>query len=81
MSAAHAYSGGDLDEKEKSGTLHFENSGTAEHELEKQPALLHGGNIGEMDEAARVMAEAGPVEYTMAEDKSVLRKIDSWVLP
>lgn len=81
MTTVPPYSGADLDEKEKSATLHVEHSGTAEHELEKQPALLHGGKIGEMDEAARIMAEAGQVDYTLAEDKAVLRKIDKWVLP
>ncbi|KAJ9092848.1 hypothetical protein QFC19_008572 [Naganishia cerealis] len=80
MSTVPAYPGANVDEKEKSSVLHFENSGTAEYELEKQPAHLHG-KVEEMDEAARIMAEAGKVDYTLQEDKAVLRKIDTWILP
>ncbi|KAJ9119020.1 hypothetical protein QFC22_003509 [Naganishia vaughanmartiniae] len=49
-------------------------------EAEKQhPHVI--GDLKQVDEAAKVMAEAGKVEYTLAEDKAVLRKIDTWILP
>lgn len=69
-----------MDEKEKSFPSHLEHVNSLDDGLEKQPAALHG-KVENMDEAARVMAEAGKIEYTMEEDKAVLRKIDTWILP
>ncbi|GHJ88991.1 hypothetical protein NliqN6_5393 [Naganishia liquefaciens] len=68
------------DEKEKPAASHLEHVLSFDETLEKQPAALHG-KVGNMDEAAQVMANAGKVEYTLAEDKAVLRKIDTWILP
>jgi hypothetical protein len=68
------------DDKEKPATSHLENVLSYDDALEKQPAALHG-KVENMDEAAQVMANAGKVEYTLAEDKAVLRKIDTWILP
>ncbi|KAJ9092801.1 hypothetical protein QFC21_006677 [Naganishia friedmannii] len=48
-------------------------------ETEKQHPHVIGEK--EVDEAAKVIAEAGKVEYTLEEDKAVLRKIDTWILP
>lgn len=71
-----------MDEKEKTFPSHLEHVHSYDDALEKQPAAaaLHG-KVENMDEAARVMAEAGKIEYTLAEDKAVLKKIDSWILP
>lgn len=71
-----------MDEKEKTFPSHLEHVNSFDDALEKQPAVaaLHG-KVENMDEGARVMAEAGTIEYTMEEDKAVLRKIDSWILP
>lgn len=68
------------DEKEKSDASHLEHVLSFDETLEKQPAALHG-KVENMDEAAQVMANAGKIEYTLAEDKAVLRKIDTWILP
>lgn len=68
-------------EKDKPLTQHLEHV-TSFDDTEKQPALIHGHVVtAEMDEGAKVMAEAGKVEYTLEEDKAVLKKIDTWILP
>ncbi|KAI5449361.1 hypothetical protein NCC49_004766 [Naganishia albida] len=69
-------------EKDKGFSQHVEHVNSLD-DTEKQPAHhIHGHEVtAEMDEAARVMAEAGKIEYTLAEDKAVLKKIDSWILP
>lgn len=69
-------------EKDKGFSQHLEHVNSLD-DTEKQPAHhIHGHEVtADMDEGAKVMAEAGKVEYTLAEDKAVLRKIDSWVLP
>lgn len=68
-------------EKDKGVSQHLEHVNSID-DTEKQPGLIHGHEItAEMDEGARVMAEAGKVEYTLEEDKAVLKKIDSWILP
>ncbi|KAJ9092845.1 hypothetical protein QFC19_008569 [Naganishia cerealis] len=65
-----------------------EDKGFAEHlehvqsfdDHEKQSLPVHVA-IKEVDEAAVVMAEAGKIEYSLEEDKAVLKKIDTWILP
>ncbi|KAJ9096957.1 hypothetical protein QFC20_006317 [Naganishia adeliensis] len=68
-------------DKDKGFSQHLEHVNSID-DTEKQPALIHGHAVtAEMDEGAEVMAEAGKVEYTLEEDKAVLKKIDSWILP
>ncbi|KZT60604.1 MFS general substrate transporter [Calocera cornea HHB12733] len=51
---------------------HLENGAHAHHHTLEE--------IKELDEAALVLEEAGNVQYSIAEDRRVLRKIDLWVL-
>jgi hypothetical protein len=58
---------------------HLEHVVSYDDAEKQQPHVI--GDLKEVDEAAKVMAEAGKIEYTLEEDKAVLRKIDTWILP
>ncbi|EJU03257.1 MFS general substrate transporter [Dacryopinax primogenitus] len=61
------------DESKKSlDVAHLESAPRAHHHTLEE--------IKELDEAALVLEEAGHVDYSIAEDRRVLRKIDLWVL-
>jgi hypothetical protein len=67
-------------EKEKAFHQHLEHVNSLD-DTEKQRTQAHHGTDSDMDEGAKVIAEAGKIEYTIEEDKAVLRKIDTWILP
>lgn len=67
-------------EKEKASHQHLEHVNSFD-DTEKQRVQAHHAADSDMDEAAKVLADAGKVEYTIEEDRRVLRKIDTWILP
>lgn len=68
------------DEKDVGAVEHVDNtSAVPELDLEAKRQLHRHGAAGKLDEAARLMAEQGQVNYSADERKRVLRKIDIFV--
>lgn len=65
------------DEKDVIGPEHLDHVAQPElDDLEGNQKLHRHGAAGKEDEAARLMAEQGQVNYSVEERKRVLRKID-----
>ncbi|WRT68790.1 uncharacterized protein IL334_005770 [Kwoniella shivajii] len=51
-----------------------------EHTENVEPSNAKGRVKKYEDDAAEILRQAGPLEYTVEDDRRVLRKIDRWVL-
>lgn len=67
-------------EKEKAFHQHLEHVNSFDDTEKQRPQGRHVPE-GDLDEAAKVLADTGKIEYTIEEDKAVLKKIDTWILP
>jgi len=65
-------------EDEKDIHAHIDNAALPEVDAESGGKPKYAAN-SQLDDAARLLQEAGGVEYTAAESKRVLRMIDLWV--
>ena len=68
-------------EKEKAFHQHLEHKDSFDDTEKQRVQEQHAAAEGDLDEAAKVLADTGKVVYTIEEDKAVLKKIDTWILP